>query len=81
MSGRNELCKFKYFVDDNVEMYYEVSSYWFKEVLDILFFFLILRNFDCIFMIYYLFFLMEYRKKNKCFEMVFIIMYVSFKIK
>lgn len=39
MSGRNELCKPKYLVDDNAEIYHEASSHWLKEVLEILFYF------------------------------------------
>lgn len=81
MSGRNELCKPRFLVDDNAEMHHEASSHWLKEVLDILFFFLILRNLDCISMTYHSFFPTEHRKKNKRPEMVFIIMHASFKIK
>lgn len=65
MSGRNELCKPRFFVDDNAEIYHEASSHWLKEVLEILFYFFKIQEF------------MTQRniEKKKRPEMVFILMH------
>lgn len=72
MSGRNELCKPKFLVDDNAEIYHEASSHWLKEVLEIYFIFLKIQESLIVFLRLIIHFSKRNReKKNKRPEMVF----------